>query len=896
MIYYLIGLIVTLTLPWPFQNAPVHRVHRGYGDYNLWAGFHPAVDIAPPTPFSIIQNVYGTAWVYGTGYSAATQQWSLLLTETPTSTEGILYEHVSGGPTAYKVGQYISQLSPCASPPAGGVMHVHIATYDPAIWPPPGQIAPQPGHSNIIDQFVITDNVVFTRAFSMLQGIVFYPDETFPPPEFQKRIRGAVDFKVSPRSSVTGLAGDDSCGVRSIEVAIRKQLAYSSEYISTAYGPRTIFDWSNELVDCSTSPVPDAYYCLYEGMLPSSQFNINYALTNSSTSVPGLNGIDNIWTDPYNPQADYSAGIRCRGAWDTNLRDDWNSVDQSACENREACFPDGRYLIDVTALSHTGSSGSISLPVKDITSPSPIPVGIVVDNFIPHVDRIILYTTLPTGGFRLIYFGKWVSIDETQRNLNTRKASYLPTQVSINGNLGVAIRFSEHMDVDNLPAVWIEGEWGGEVRWSSLWNKLHWFFPSEMNPTIPSEYLYPDPTQDDYGHWVFYETKRYSSPGYVGSLTLNVGNASIPISGEGLDLAGNSLDPDPSTIAPTQTLTNSTSLYDGYEPDDSYTWVSAPTYWNNEPFGPLVWGTNGFCDFFIEINPEFYPQVPYAGCNGYYADCPWWHGFWVFAWNQPEADIITALYYPDGTYNTIHVPMRYAFIPENWRQRSYVSQPMISNTGDFYWYKVSSVDWTYDRSTDDIWGYAWGHVYCISRDLVLVIDEIVIEGSIYSTSDLLSRGTNIPQITNMEFIDDFSMQVDYWIALGPGQGPPNGNGYFAQVVLTVDPPENDNNVSSNTLQECILDCENNSLFLECSVFPNPTTSRASINFSTLEFGSATVQVFDITGRIVETLFEEPVEAGNHSINWISDDIASGVYFILLKTTSGTISTRAVVVH
>jgi hypothetical protein len=785
-------------------------------------------------------------------------------------------------------------------------MHVHIATYDPAIWPTQiGQIVPQPGHSNIIDQFVITDNVIFIDVYTMLQGIAFYPDETFPPPEFQDRIRGAVDFKVAPRSSVTGLAGDDSCGVRSIEVAIRKQLAYNSEYVSTEYGPRTIFNWSNELVDCIASPIPDEYYCLYEGIFASSQFDINYALTNSSTSSPGQNGMGNIWTNSYSSQADYNAGIRCRGAWDTNLRDDWNAIDQSACENSEACFPDGRYLIDVTALSHTGNSDSISLPVNDITSRDPVPVGIVVDNFIPHVDHILLYANCPEGNFQLIYDGWWQSVDDRQRNLQDEAISYLPYKVAeiSPGYLGVAIRFSEHMDIDNLPAVWIEGEWGGIVRWSSLWDKHHLFFPSEMNPIIPSEYLDPAPTQDDYGHWVFFETMGYNTPGYVGSLTLNVGDASISLSGEGLDLAGNSLDPDPSTIAPTQSLTNRTSLYDRAEPDDSYTWVSAPTYSSIEPWSPHVVGTNGFYDFYMQIDPEFYPDDQgypgSTGCRGCFADCPWWHGFWVFSYNMWEADVITAIYYPDETYNTIHVPMRYAYDPYNWRQGSYHSVPVVNGTGDFYWYKVSSTHWTYDRSTDDIWGYAWDHVYCISRDLVLVIDEIVIEGSIYSISDLLSRGTNIPQITNMEFIDDFSMQVDYWIATGPGQGPPNGNGYFDQVILTVDPPDNDINISSNTLPECTLECETsqtNPQSLQCSVFPNPITCGASINFSTLEFGSVTVQVFDITGRIVETLLEEPVEAGNHSINWISDDIASGVYFILLKTTSGTIFTRAIVIH
>ena len=86
------------------------------------------------------------------------------------------------------------------------------------------------------------------------------------------------------------------------------------------------------------------------------------------------------------------------------------------------------------------------------------------------------------------------------------------------------------------------------------------------------------------------------------------------------------------------------------------------------------------------------------------------------------------------------------------------------------------------------------------------------------------------------------------------------------------------------------------LILGIAVTPNPITSIASLNFSTPISGHATVQVFDISGRVIETLISEEVEVGNHSVNWTPSNIASGMYFIRFSTPAGIVSTRAMVLH
>ncbi|MEW5796841.1 MAG: T9SS type A sorting domain-containing protein [Candidatus Zixiibacteriota bacterium] len=66
-------------------------------------------------------------------------------------------------------------------------------------------------------------------------------------------------------------------------------------------------------------------------------------------------------------------------------------------------------------------------------------------------------------------------------------------------------------------------------------------------------------------------------------------------------------------------------------------------------------------------------------------------------------------------------------------------------------------------------------------------------------------------------------------------------------------------------------------------YPNPFNPRTTIDFDVPRFGRVEIDVFDILGRQVATLFEGPASLGVHSVTWDGTDsegrrVASGVYF------------------
>jgi hypothetical protein len=64
--------------------------------------------------------------------------------------------------------------------------------------------------------------------------------------------------------------------------------------------------------------------------------------------------------------------------------------------------------------------------------------------------------------------------------------------------------------------------------------------------------------------------------------------------------------------------------------------------------------------------------------------------------------------------------------------------------------------------------------------------------------------------------------------------------------------------------------------------PNPFNPTTTISFTIPEAGSVSVDVFNIAGQKVDTITNEFMNAGNHSVIWDASDFSAGVYFYTVK--------------
>ena len=62
-------------------------------------------------------------------------------------------------------------------------------------------------------------------------------------------------------------------------------------------------------------------------------------------------------------------------------------------------------------------------------------------------------------------------------------------------------------------------------------------------------------------------------------------------------------------------------------------------------------------------------------------------------------------------------------------------------------------------------------------------------------------------------------------------------------------------------------------------YPNPFNPVTNIRFDLPENALVEINIYNITGRLVETLIRDDFRAGYHSVIWNANEFSSGIYFI-----------------
>ncbi len=74
-------------------------------------------------------------------------------------------------------------------------------------------------------------------------------------------------------------------------------------------------------------------------------------------------------------------------------------------------------------------------------------------------------------------------------------------------------------------------------------------------------------------------------------------------------------------------------------------------------------------------------------------------------------------------------------------------------------------------------------------------------------------------------------------------------------------------------------------------YPNPFNAETNITFDLMASGHVSLKIYNIAGQLVETLVDDQMIVGSHSINWNASAYSSGIYFYKLNTGEQTFTKR-----
>jgi hypothetical protein len=81
---------------------------------------------------------------------------------------------------------------------------------------------------------------------------------------------------------------------------------------------------------------------------------------------------------------------------------------------------------------------------------------------------------------------------------------------------------------------------------------------------------------------------------------------------------------------------------------------------------------------------------------------------------------------------------------------------------------------------------------------------------------------------------------------------------------------------------------------ELTVFPNPVSESATIQFSLDKNSAVTIDLFDLQGRKVQSIVEGNYKVGDHQLMLQKKNLTAGVYFLQLKSDSGMTTQKLII--
>ena len=87
----------------------------------------------------------------------------------------------------------------------------------------------------------------------------------------------------------------------------------------------------------------------------------------------------------------------------------------------------------------------------------------------------------------------------------------------------------------------------------------------------------------------------------------------------------------------------------------------------------------------------------------------------------------------------------------------------------------------------------------------------------------------------------------------------------------------------------------NKIISNISVFPNPVTESANIEFSLSSMQNVEISIFDIIGKKVSSICNKKLETGKHRETLSCSNLTAGIYFIRITANNNALFNRKIIV-
>ncbi len=157
----------------------------------------------------------------------------------------------------------------------------------------------------------------------------------------------------------------------------------------------------------------------------------------------------------------------------------------------------------------------------------------------------------------------------------------------------------------------------------------------------------------------------------------------------------------------------------------------------------------------------------------------------------------------------------------------------------------------------------------------------------------------------VQFTDLTSMSPTTWMwDFGDGttseeQNPThtyNANGFYTVKLTASNGNETDTEIKENYIQIGVQGTEEHKFLSKVTVRPNPVNTNGMVTFVLKDASIVTIKLFDLTGKIVRTIYNQYHNQGECNIDFSTDNLTEGIYFIYIKAGNSVSKKKILVLH
>ncbi|MEM8488263.1 MAG: DUF1501 domain-containing protein [Bacteroidota bacterium] len=170
---------------------------------------------------------------------------------------------------------------------------------------------------------------------------------------------------------------------------------------------------------------------------------------------------------------------------------------------------------------------------------------------------------------------------------------------------------------------------------------------------------------------------------------------------------------------------------------------------------------------------------------------------------------------------------------------------------------------------------------------LFVLGKNVLPGVIGDLPDL--SGSNLPY--SLDFRSVYATIMEHWLGLDNVSAQSVVNGAFDYQPFVafnpVSPPDSTGNEAVEQPAATATLAQN---------YPNPFNPATNISFELAESSFVSLRVFDLQGRLVDTLVSKTLPAGPHNVTFEARHLTSGTYLYRLESPQGVQTKRMVLLR